>query len=86
MWTDAQQPIDVFKGGSWFSSVPTVEANCKEGGSCIGIVKTAHSLYPKKELEDVMTTFPGGTHLVMESSNDDGSKMYAIGYNYSSKK
>jgi len=33
-----------------------------------------------------MKTFPGGTHLVMESSNDDGSKMYAIGYKYSSKK
>eukprot|EP00957_Ditylum_brightwellii_P055036 4171967-Ditylum_brightwellii.AAC.1 len=33
--TDAQQPRDVFKGDSWFSSVPTAEAICKEGGACI---------------------------------------------------
>eukprot|EP00957_Ditylum_brightwellii_P067520 5126046-Ditylum_brightwellii.AAC.2 len=67
-------------------SVPKVEAICKEGGVYIGIVKTAHSLYPKKEIMDVMKTFPGDTHLVMESSNDNGSKMCTIGYKYSSKK
>eukprot|EP00957_Ditylum_brightwellii_P074344 5648361-Ditylum_brightwellii.AAC.1 len=46
----------------------------RRGGAYICIVKTAHSLYPKKELEDAMKTFPGCTHLAMESSNDDGSK------------
>eukprot|EP00957_Ditylum_brightwellii_P130843 9980773-Ditylum_brightwellii.AAC.1 len=44
-------------------SVPIFEATCKEGGPYNGIVKTSHSLYPKKELEDVIKTSPGGTHL-----------------------
>eukprot|EP00957_Ditylum_brightwellii_P022559 1701961-Ditylum_brightwellii.AAC.1 len=83
---DTQQPRDVFKSDSWFLSVSTVEAICKEGGAYIGIAKTTHSLYPKKEIEDVVKTFPGGTHLVMESFNDDGSKMYATGYKHSLNK
>eukprot|EP00957_Ditylum_brightwellii_P141987 10817175-Ditylum_brightwellii.AAC.1 len=50
------------------------------------IVKTAHSLYPKEEINEIIEPFPGVTHMVMESQNDNESKIYAIGYKYSSKK
>eukprot|EP00957_Ditylum_brightwellii_P041356 3131558-Ditylum_brightwellii.AAC.1 len=62
--TYAQQPRYVFKGDSSFSSVPIVESICKKGGAYVGIVKTAHSLYPKKDIKDMMNTFPGGADLV----------------------
>jgi hypothetical protein len=39
-------------GDSWFACVKTAEAIHEAGHKWIGIVKTSHSLFPKKELED----------------------------------
>jgi len=41
---------------SWFSSVKTAEAIHESGHEWIGVVKTSHSLFPQKELEDKLKT------------------------------
>eukprot|EP00957_Ditylum_brightwellii_P162862 12401710-Ditylum_brightwellii.AAC.2 len=73
-------------GDSLFASVPTVKNINSKVGRFKCIVKTAHALYPKDELEDMMAPFPGGTHLVMESTLDYDNTLNAIGYKYTSKK
>ena len=82
---DSDASPDIFEGDSWFASVTTAQAIQEIEGCFRGIVKTAHILCPKEEIEEIMKPFPGGTHMVMESQNDNGSKIYAIGYKYSSK-
>ena len=78
-------PSDLFQGDSWFASIPTVENIVEEGHRFKKLIKTAHSLFPLKWLQETMNNFPGGTHLVMESEKN-GKKIYAIGYKYSSRK
>jgi hypothetical protein len=46
-------------GDSWFSSVKMAEAIYECGHEWIGVVKTLYSLFPKKELEEKMKTWPG---------------------------
>jgi len=46
-------------GDSWFSSVKTAEAVYDCGHEWIGIVKTSQTLFPKKELEEKMQSWPG---------------------------
>eukprot|EP00957_Ditylum_brightwellii_P042631 3228508-Ditylum_brightwellii.AAC.1 len=60
---DSNASLDFFESGSWFASVTTAQAIQEIGGRYRGIVKTAHSLYPKKEIEEIMEPFPGGTHM-----------------------
>jgi hypothetical protein len=73
-------------GDSWFASVKTAEAIHESGHEWIGVVKTSHSLFPKKELEDKMKNWPGGMSLIMEATTSKGVKLLAIGYKYNSSK
>jgi hypothetical protein len=66
-------------GDSWFASVKNAEAIHECGHEWIGIVKTSHSLFPKKELEEKMKTWPGGINLAMEPTTSKGVKLLAIG-------
>ena len=75
---------DCFVGDSWFGSVPTALGLKKElqhPKASITQIKTAHSRYPKKYLETTMKNWPGGSHLVLESTID-GTKLFAVGYKY----
>jgi len=74
---------DTYLGDSWFTSIEAVE-NIE--GRYIGIVKTAHSYYPKKELEKWMASWPAGSHLVLKTTTRTGRELLAIGYKYSLKK
>jgi hypothetical protein len=56
------------------------------GHEWIGIAKTSHSLFPKKELEDKIQSWPGGMSLLMEATTKKGVKLIAIGYNNNSSK
>jgi len=73
-------------GDSWFSSVRTAEAIHESGHEWIGVVKTSHSLYPKKDLENVLKTWPGGMNLAMEAMTTKGVQLIAMGYKYNSSK
>jgi hypothetical protein len=73
-------------GDSWFSSVKMAEAIYECGHEWIGVVKTSHSLFPKKELEEKLKTWPGGMSLVLEATTAKGVKLIAVGYKYNSSK
>jgi hypothetical protein len=49
----------------------------------IGIVKTGHSKYPKKFIEDTMIHWPAGSHLVLENKSKD---LLAVGYKYNKRR
>ena len=51
----------------------------------IGHVKTAHSRFPKKWLEETMEEWPCGTHLVLESLFGK-ENLIAVSYKYNKKK
>ncbi len=69
-------------GDSWFSAEAIYDC-CHEW---IGIVKTSHSLFPKKELEEKMQSWPGGMSLLMEATTMKGVNQIAIGYKYNFSK
>ena len=71
-------------GDSWFASVKTA-VEIAPFGNFIGIVKTAHSFYPKKWIENKMKDWPAGSNLVLEAKKD-GVDLVAIGYKYNNKK
>jgi hypothetical protein len=73
-------------GDSWFSSVKTAESIHRMGHEWIGIVKTSHSLFPKKEIKAKLQTWPGGMNLAMEATTVNGVKLIAVGYKYNSSK
>ena len=73
-------------GDSWFASVKTAEAIHEGGHEWIGIIKTSHSLFPKKELEEKLKTWPGGMSLVLQATTAKGVKLVAVGYKYNSSK
>ena len=83
---ESEHRLNCIVGDSWFSSVKTAEAIYECGHEWIGIVKTSHSLFPKKELEEKMKTWPGGMSLVMESTTSNGVRLIAVGYKYNSSK
>jgi hypothetical protein len=66
--------------------VKTAEVSYDCDHEWICIVKTSHSLFPKKELGDKMPSWPGGMSLLMEATNMKGVKIIAIGYKYNSSK
>jgi hypothetical protein len=79
---------DCVMGDSWFGSVATVLAARKalpEKKSCIVQIKTAHSRSPKLFVENTMKDWPGGTHMVMETTIE-GEKLFCVGYKYSKRK
>ena len=51
----------------------------------IGSVKTAHSLYPKNYIDNVLVPLPAGARIVLEGTVD-GVQLLAIGYKYNSRK
>ena len=57
------------------------------GHHCVMVVKTAHSRFPKKFLEEKMKEFPGGTWIVFKGRGKQTNKeLVAIGYKYNTKK
>ena len=52
----------------------------------IFIVKTAHSLYPKHAITDLLNGAPGGSHVVLKATHTKtGTPLVAVGYKYSAK-
>ena len=49
-------------------------------------MKTGHARYPKAFLEEKMKEWPGGSHLVLETTTPEGVKLFAVGYKYCKKK
>jgi hypothetical protein len=50
------------------------------------VVKTSHSLFPKKVPEDKLKTGPGGMNLALEATTSKGVRLIAVGYKYNSSK
>ena len=68
---DTHLPGELWLGDSWFTSVKAVNA-IADMGDFIRVVKTAHSNYPKKFLEQKMKQWPSGSHFVMEAITPEG--------------
>ena len=74
-------------GDSWFGSVRSAVEVAQQGHHAVLAVKTAHSRFPKKFLDDTMKEFPGGTWITMRGKcGRTGVELVAIGYKYNSKK
>jgi hypothetical protein len=85
--TNMNDEGDLFYGDSWFASVETAtHTKLKFGSDFVGPIKTAHSRFPRKFLEDSMSTWPGGTWLVLEGKGRENVDLLAIGYKYNSRK
>jgi hypothetical protein len=70
-----------------FSSVKTAKAIHEIGHEWIGVVKTSHSLFPKKKaLEDKLKTWLGGMNLTLEATTSKVVRLIAVGYKYNSSK
>ena len=54
-----------FLGDSWFGSVKSAIEVAQCGHHTIMSVKTTHSRFPKKFLDDTMKSYPGGTWITM---------------------
>jgi len=66
---------------SWFASKKTAEQILGLGHEFCGPVKTAHTGVPKKQIEDLMEDWPGGTYVVFEAGD-----LIVVGYKYNSRK
>eukprot|EP00978_Attheya_sp_CCMP212_P010589 scaffold25751_cov57-Attheya_sp.AAC.2 len=76
-----------YDGDSWFGSVKAAAAVGSLGDHACMIIKTGHTLSPKKWLDDTMKDFPGGTWIVLEGrANPEGQDLVCIGYTYNNKK
>jgi len=76
-----------FYGDSWFSSVETtIQLWQKQKVNYVGVIKTNHSRFPKKFIEEKMKDWPSGSHLVLEGRAVEGIDLIAIGYKYNSRK
>ena len=76
----------VIKGDAWFGSVKAAAALAEEGTEAVLQVKTGHSLFPKKFIEDALSGSPGGVHIVLRGRHPNGKLLIALGYRYLSKK
>ena len=78
--------FDTYLGDSWFASVDSVvELKSRFNANFIGVIKTNHSQYPKKWLEQTMNEWPLGSHLVLEATHN-GVVVQACGYKYNKRK
>ena len=99
--SERKDAVEAFKrelvlADAWFGSVKAAERikmlHVDEDGNpagheIIAAVKSNHSNYPKKEIEDLMDDFPSGSHLVFEcKSPTTGVCLVAIGYKYNARK
>ena len=83
---DVGIPPQTYLGDSWFSSVETALEMALRGYHYIGVIKTAHSGYPKLFLEEKMKNYPAGSHLVLEITTKEEVELLAIGYKYNKRK
>jgi hypothetical protein len=85
--TSDDDPHKVFFGDAWFSSVEVV---CQGWRNFqirhAGVVKTAHSCFPKAWLEEAMKEHPSGAHLVLEGKATEGVDLIAVGCKCNSRK
>ena len=72
------------KGYAWFGSVKYAVGLAQRGRAFVGQIKSNHSLFPKKYIEDKLKEAPGGTHIVLKATFQDVN-LIAIRYRYSSK-
>ena len=75
----------VVKGDAWFGSVKCAVELAKRGRAFVGQIKSNHSLFPKKYIEEKLKDAPGGAHIVLKGTYQE-VELIAIGYRYSSKK
>jgi hypothetical protein len=87
---------NLFICDAWFGSVvmaehmKTLNRNAEgelKGHEVIAAVKSNHSRFPKKELEEKMKGYPSGSYLVLECTTPTKRvKLLAIGYKYNARK
>ena len=64
--------VDTYLGDSWFAPVDAaVELKKRFNANFIGVIKTNHSRFPKKFLEETMKEWPPGSHLVLQTTHND---------------
>ena len=86
--TSIDQRVEVVSGDSWFGSVKSIvniQKHCIHQKESFFSVKTAHSLFPKSFIEDVLKEEPGGASIVLRSVLDD-VPLIAIGYKYNKRR
>ena len=73
---------------SWFSSVKTAEEAMAAGVNYCGPAKMIHKGFCIATLENLMEDWPGGSYLVMKSTQrvPGGKPLLAIGYKYNYRK
>ena len=76
---------EVVLGDSWFGSVKAAGALANEGFECILQIKQNHAQYPKQAITDILKDAPGGTKVVMTTTNSMGVELIATGYKYNKK-
>ena len=82
----ADKPSEIVLGDSWFGSVKAASALSEAGFESILQIKTNHALFPKKEIEGVLATAPGGTSMVLRGVHPvSGVELLAVGYKYNKK-
>ena len=99
--SERREAAEVFKrelvlADAWFGSVKAAEQlkmlhidddGNPAGHEMIAAVKSNHSRFPKKEIEQLMEEFPSGSHLVFECCSPmTGVPLVAIGYKYNARK
>ena len=72
-------PKQTFIGDSWFSSVQAATELALCGHHHIGVVKTAHSRFPKKFLLQTMQHWPAGSHLLLQATTREDIELCAVG-------
>ena len=78
-------PEELVLGDSWFGSVKAAVAQAQAGFECTFQVKQNHSLYPKKQIEEILGDAPGGASVVLTGIHSTGIQLVAVGYKYNSK-
>ena len=57
----------------------------KRGLNFIGVIKTAHALFPKDYIQQLLGPLPTSSRISLQA-NVDGEELYAVGYKYNRKK
>ena len=57
----------------------------KRGINFIGVIKTAHALYPKDYIQQLLDPLPASSRIVLQA-DFEGEALYAVGYKYNRKK
>ena len=80
------EPEEIVTGDSWFGSVKAAAALKQKKFECILQVKQNSSLFPKKQLEELLEKAPGGTSVVLSGIHPTGTHLISIGYKYNKSK